>query len=142
MAAVICKGKLLGLVPKKNIPNYSEFYEARHFCPGKDRPVSVQICGRRHGSVPGFYLNVRICRNLSWLLKSVRIYGCRAPPSIGAALNGATVIANLSASDETTGKDSYRKSLVSGQSGRLVCGYVYADAGEGESTTDLVFAWS
>ena len=140
VAAVICKGKLLGLVPKKNIPNYSEFYEARHFCPGNDRPVSVQICGQQTWigtrllfkceNLPEFKLAFEICEDL-WV---------PAPPSIGAALNGATVIANLSASDETTGKDSYRKSLVSGQSGRLVCGYVYADAGEGESTTDLVFA--
>ena len=61
------------------------------------------------------------------------------PPSIGAALEGATVIVNCSASDETIGKDSYRRELISGQSARLIAGYVYANAGEGESTTDLVF---
>lgn len=140
VAAVICKGKLLGVVPKKNIPNYSEFDEARYFCPGNDRPVRIQICGQhtwmgtqllfKCESLHEFKLAFEICEDL-WV---------PSPPSIGAAMAGATVIANLSASDEIAGKAGFRKSLVSSQSGRLVCGYVYADAGEGESTTDLVFA--
>ena len=140
VAAVLYKGKILGLVPKKNIPNYSEFYEARHFAKGFGKAVKVQIGGEdtimgtdilfKCLNVPDFVLALEICEDL-WVPN---------PPSINHAMAGATVIANLSASDEITGKASYRRNLVAGQSARLICGYVYADAGEGESTTDLVFA--
>ncbi|MDY3917890.1 MAG: NAD(+) synthase [Candidatus Limivivens sp.] len=139
VAAVINNGRLLGLVPKRFLPNYSEFYEARHFTPGNEKPETVEFEG---ASVPfgtkllfecpevnGLTVAAEICEDL-WVPN---------PPSIGHALAGATVIVNLSASDEVTGKDSYRRQLVSGQSARLVCGYIYADAGEGESSTDLVF---
>lgn len=139
VAAVICGGELLGLVPKKNLPNYSEFYELRHFCPGNDRPVMVRWQGKkvpmgvnllfRCSDVPGFVLGAEICEDV-WV---------PCPPSISHALAGATVIANCSASDETTGKEAYRHELICSQSARLVCGYVYANAGEGESTQDLVF---
>ena len=139
VGAVIQKGRILGLVPKENIPNYSEFYEARHFNPGPVKPVKVRVLDQDtwFGSkllfscvnMPDFVLALEICEDL-WV---------PAPPSIGHACAGATVIANLSASDEVTGKDMYRRALVSGQSARLVCGYVYADAGDGESSTDLVF---
>ena len=139
VSAVIHKGRILGLVPKMNIPNYSEFYEARHFNPGPRTPKRVTILGQEvwFGSrllfscsnVENFVLAMEICEDL-WVPK---------PPSIDHALAGATVIGNLSASDAVTGKDTYRRSLVCGQSARLVCGYIYADAGEGESTTDLVF---
>jgi len=140
VAAVIYKGKVLGFVPKKNLPNYSEFYEARHFEPGNDVPVMVDFDGYkvpfgtniifRCENMKGFSFAAEICEDL-WVT---------APPSQNHAVHGAMVIINLSASDETTGKDGYRRSLVCGQSGRLVCGYIYADAGEGESTQDLVFA--
>ena len=138
-AAAIHRGKLLGIIPKKNLPNYSEFYEARHFCPGNERPVFVSWEG---GQVPmGMNLLFR-CSNLRNLTIAAEI--CEdvwvpCPPSIRHSLAGATVIVNCSASDETTVKDVYRHELICSQSARLVCGYVYANAGEGESTQDLVF---
>lgn len=139
-AAVICSGRILGLVPKLSIPNYTEFYEARHFTAGNLEAVTVNFLGKETylGSrllfqcenMPEFVIGVEICEDL-WVPK---------PPSADHCQAGATVIANISASDEITGKDEYRRQLVKGQSGRLVCAYIYSDAGEGESTTDLVFA--
>ncbi len=140
VAAVLYQGELLGLVPKMHIPNYAEFYEGRHFTRGFDKVVWIPF-GRKKvpfgskllfqcSTMPDFTLGVEICEDI-WVV---------CPPSTFHALAGATVIANLSASDETTGKDIYRNSLVSGQSARLLCAYVYADAGEGESSTDLVFS--
>ena len=139
VAAVLHDGEILGFVPKSYLPTYSEFYEGRHYHSGAGIETEVLFNGRKYPfgtkllfrcrQMPAFTLGIEICEDL-WVAQ---------PPSIGHALAGATVIANLSASDETTGKDIYRKSLVSGQSARLVCGYIYADAGEGESSTDLVF---
>ena len=139
-AAVIQNGKILGLIPKISIPNYTEFYEARHFTSGILEPIEINFMGDEvyFGSrilfqcinMPEFILGVEICEDL-WIPKS---------PSIEHCIAGATIIANLSASDELTGKDVYRRELVKGQSARLVCGYLYSDAGEGESTTDVVFA--
>lgn len=141
-AAVIQKGEILGLVPKTYLPNYGEFYEERWFTPsggfdGVDH--NVTLCGQevnlsRNGifgctGLDSLVIGVEICEDL-WAPE---------PPSAVLARQGATIILNLSASNETVGKAAYRRSLVTGQSGRLVCGYVYADAGEGESTTDLVF---
>ncbi|WP_313134565.1 NAD(+) synthase [Anaerocolumna sp.] len=140
VAAVIQNGELLGLVPKKHLPNYSEFYEARHFNPGNINPEYIKV---REKEVP-FGTNILFrCMNLPALTIGIEI--CEDlwvpnPPSVGHTLAGASLILNLSASDETTGKDIYRRDLVKNQSARLVCGYIYADAGEGESTTDLVFA--
>lgn len=139
-AAAVCDGALLGIVPKRNLPNYSEFYELRHFTPGMQSPTLTKW---RDGQVPmGTDLLFR-CREDSSLVVAVEI--CEdvwvpSPPSIRHALAGATVIANCSASDEAVGKDSYRLKLIGGQSARLICGYVYANAGEGESTQDLVFS--
>ena len=154
VAAVLFEGRLLGLVPKTFIPNYSEFYEARHFATPPEQPEIISIpelapepepgfeedswCDAFFGTkllfqaenMPEFILGVEICEDL-W---------SPIPPSSEHALQGATVIANLSASDETTGKDIYRRELIQNQSARLLSAYVYADAGEGESTTDLVFA--
>ena len=139
VAAAIQDGELLGLVPKRWIPNYSEFYEMRHFNPGWDEvelvpwegewiPMGSKIlfsCANMENLVVG----AEICEDV-WVLN---------PPSIGHASAGATVIVNCSASSEKTGKGDYRRSLISGQSARLLCAYVYANAGEGESTQDLVF---
>ena len=139
-AAVIHKGELLGLVPKTHIPYYGEFYEKRWFeaAPGEGR--MIRFCGQETylGSdvifpcetMQGLTVGVEICEDL-WAAE---------PPSVRLAGAGATVILNLSASDEVVGKAEYRRQLAAGQSARLVCGYVYADAGEGESSTDLVFA--
>ena len=138
-AAVIQSGEILGLVPKTYLPNYGEFYEQRGFASGAGVETSVDLCGETVDmdaaglfaceTVPNLVLGVEICEDL-WATE---------PPSARLARGGATVILNLSASNELVGKSGYRRNLVVGQSGRLVCGYVYADAGEGESTTDLVF---
>ena len=138
-AAVIHKGTILGLVPKTFLPNYGEFYEQRWFASGADAEVSLELCGqdvelnRRQlfacETMPNLVVGVEICEDL-WAAN---------PPSVALAEEGATLILNLSASDELVGKAGYRRQLVVGQSARLVCGYVYANAGEGESTTDLVF---
>lgn len=139
VAAVLQDGKLLGLVPKTYLPNYSEFYEARHYTRGNEKPVYVDWEGEkvpmgtnilfRCRTMPELVLAAEICEDV-WVA---------CPPSTRHAVAGATVIANCSASDETVGKDSYRRQLIGGQSARLVCGYIYANAGEGESTQDLVF---
>lgn len=136
VAAAVCDGRLLGLVPKKNIPNYSEFYEMRHFTPGMDECVETAL-GVSMGSRMLF-----ACENVKNLVVAAEIcedVWVACPPSTYHAQAGATLIVNCSASDETTGKDIYRRALIEGQSARLVCGYIYANAGEGESTQDLVF---
>lgn len=140
VAAVLLEGKLLGLVPKLHLPNYSEYYEARHFTKGNQEVEIVTIAGEKvpfgskllfeNEAMRNCVLGVEICEDL-WVPN---------PPSTGLCTSGATIIANLSAGDETTGKDMYRKELVRNQSARLICGYLYASAGEGESTTDMVFA--
>ncbi|MCI7795984.1 MAG: NAD(+) synthase [Lachnospiraceae bacterium] len=139
VAAAIWNGELLGLVTKTNLPNYSEFYELRHFNPGPAAPEEEEWNESyvpfgsnilfRCVSIPGLVIAGEICEDV-WVMN---------PPSISHAMAGATVIVNCSASDETTGKHAYRTNLISGQSARLVCGYIYANAGEGESTQDLVF---
>ncbi|MCX7714981.1 MAG: NAD(+) synthase [Clostridia bacterium] len=139
-AAVIHKGRILGVVPKKNIPNYSEFYEKRHFAEAEDGVININI---NNQTVP-FGTNILFCaENITEFVFAIEI--CEDlwvpdSPSISHAIAGATVIANLSASDEVTGKSHYREDLVCIQSAKLFCAYVYADAGEGESTTDLVFS--
>ena len=139
-AAVVCQGTLLGLVPKSHIPNYGEFYEKRHYCASPAGVKEISFAGQktlfgtkllfRCETMQAFTLAVEICEDL-W---------APLPPSTAHALAGATVIANLSASDETVGKAEYRRALVSQQSARLLCAYLYADAGHGESTTDMVFS--
>lgn len=140
-AAVLYGGRVLGLVPKSHLPNYAEFYEQRQFTPAfrgieaytggwlRDIPFGTDLLFQCT-EMPALRLAVEICEDL-WV---------PAPPSARHAAAGATLIANLSASNETIGKAQYRRDLVAGQSARLVCGYVYADAGFGESTTDLVFS--
>lgn len=141
VAAAMNRGRLLGLVPKTYLPNYGEFYEKRHFARGMEDAVPVYVDEQYDtfmGShmvfeckeYPMFRVAAEICEDL-W---------APAPPSISHALAGANLIVNLSASDETTGKDIYRRELVKGQSARLLCGYVYCSAGEGESTQDVVFS--
>ncbi|MGI6002896.1 MAG: NAD(+) synthase [Lachnospiraceae bacterium] len=138
-AAVLYDGAILGIVPKTHIPNYSEFYEARHFASGmpytvlktegREIPFGTDLlfCCRQ---IPELRIGIEICEDL-WV---------PLPPGTKLALSGATLLANLSASDEVVGKASYRRDLVKSQSARLICGYIYADAGEGESTTDMIFA--
>lgn len=141
-AAVIHKGSLMGVAPKVNLPNYGEFDEKRWFEPAPTELChgGVHLAGQRPyfgpsmlfrcETMPDLILGVEICEDL-WAVE---------PPSSRVARWGATLILNLSASNETVGKDASRRLLVAGQSARLCCGYMYANAGEGESTTDLVFA--
>ena len=138
-AAVVYHGEILGLVPKTYIPNYGEFYEQRHFsaagaartiCIGKkDIPLGSDLLFACR-ELPCFILGLEICEDL-WVAE---------PPSSRLCAYGATVIANPSASDEVIGKAAYRRQLVTSQSARTISAYLYADAGEGESTTDLVFS--
>ncbi len=139
VAAAICDGKVLGMVTKTFLPNYSEFYEMRQFQPG---PKEAEWIPYGEEKIPFGPQILFGCKELPDLVVSAEI--CEdvwspIPPSIQAALAGATVIVNCSASDETVGKDEYRKRLISGQSARLIAGYIYANAGAGESTTDVVF---
>lgn len=141
VAAALNKGRLLGLVPKLHLPNYGEFYEKRHFTRGMEAPVPVNI-GARVTTIMGTRL-IFECSEYPTLRVAAEIcedLWAPDPPSTEHALAGANLIVNLSASDETTGKDIYRRDLVKGQSARLLCGYVYCSAGEGESTQDIVFS--
>ena len=139
VGAVLWNGEILGLVPKANIPSYAEFYEGRHFTAGNTEPVPFSFGGKNIPfgtnilfdceTVHGLTVGCEICEDL-WVADA---------PAVNHALKGATIVANLSASNETVGKDEYRELLVKSVSARLICGYVYTSAGEGESTQDLVF---
>lgn len=139
-AVVINDGHILGMVPKTHLPNYSEFYELRHFVSGEELDEMIMI-GEDYVNVctdqlfvceeiPELVIACEVCEDL-WV---------PLPPSTYHAMAGATVICNPSASVETTTKESYRRNLVSNQSARLLAAYVYADAGEGESTQDVVYS--
>ncbi len=137
-AAVLYRGKVLGFVPKQYLPNYNEFYEMRHFaawneCDGAAMRGEIPFGAGyifRCTDFADFAFGVEICEDL-W---------APCPPSGALAQGGANIIVNLSASNEMTGKAEYRRDLIKNQSARLIAGYVYASAGEGESTQDLVFS--
>lgn len=139
VAAVIKEGEVLAFIPKTHIPGYGEFSETRYFCPGNREAVSFYFGGEmipfgtnillEAEGMEGLLVGCEICEDL-WAATS---------PGISHALSGATLLVNLSASDEVVGKDEYREMLVKSASARLHAGYVYAGAGEGESTQDLVF---
>lgn len=141
-ALALYRGKVMAIIPKKNIPMYGEFYEGRWFTPAPERNETVRFLGEdvpfgrftilRFSSPSTLLAGAEICEDL-WVPDS---------PSVELAKGGATVIVNLSASDEVIGKEEYRKNLVSMQAARLLSGYVYADASWGESTTDMVFTGS
>jgi NAD+ synthase (glutamine-hydrolysing) len=137
-AALLCRGRLVGLVPKTYLPNYREFYELRQFTPAPGGCREVELAGQtapfgalifRWKENPRLRLFAEICEDL-WV---------PVPPSSQAALAGATVIANLSASNVVIGKHDYRRDLAANQSARCIAAYLYSAAGAGESTTDL--AW-
>ena len=140
-AAAISGGKLLGLIPKTNIPNYGEFYEKRWFSPSPEKSETIYLSGFEDAlpfggrqifdclDLPELAVGCEICEDL-WV---------PCPPSTKLTQLGATIIVNLSASNEIIGKDDFRRTLITSQSARLISGYVYADAGAGESSTDLVF---
>ena len=141
-AVAMHKGRVMAIIPKKNIPMYGEFYEGRWFAPAPERNENVIFRGEmvpfgrftilRFAHPSTLLVGCEICEDL-WVPDS---------PSIGLAGAGATVILNPSASDEIIGKEEYRRSLVAMQSAKLAAGYVYADASFGESTTDMVFTGS
>ena len=143
VAAVVSHGEVLGLVPKTYLPNYNEFYEARRFTPAPKDKVLLDTSLNEHDmcifgtdiiftcdAIPEFSFAIEICEDL-WT---------PCPPSVRHCINGANIIVNLSASNELVGKNSYRRELVTTQSARLYCGYIYASAGEGESTQDVVYS--
>jgi NAD+ synthase (glutamine-hydrolysing) len=139
VAAVVHRGRLLGLAPKSYLPTYREFYERRQVAPGDDVAGTARVAGAEvpigpdllftAEDVPGFVLHVEICEDM-WV---------PVPPSAEAALAGATVLANLSGSPITIGRAEDRKLMARSASSRCLAAYVYAAAGEGESSTDL--AW-
>lgn len=139
VAAAIHEGKVLAFIPKTYIPSYGEFYETRHFHPGNKEPAALLFDGKEvpfgtnilmeAEGMEGLLVGCEICEDI-WAPKA---------PGISHAMAGATVLVNLSASDETIGKDTYREMLVKSASAKLICGYVYCGCGEGESTQDLVF---
>ncbi len=139
-AAFVKGGRVLGAVPKRCLPNYGVYYELRHFTPGPAWVRPVELLGQtvpfggelllRCRQMPELTIGAEICEDL-WVPDS---------PGVKLAVAGATVICNNSASDESVGKADYRRMLVTSQSARLICAYLYADAGEGESSTDLVFS--
>ena len=138
-AAVRRGGQILGLVPKTHLPNYAEFYEARQFTPRRTATRPMNLTGSTSPSNPAA-VRLHGCARLPLCRGNLRGFRAPVPPPLRAASAGATVICNLSASNETVGKAEYRRSLVSGQSGRLVAAYLYANCGHGESTTDTVFS--
>lgn len=139
-AVAMSQGRILGVIPKSFLPTYGEFYERRHFTPAEKQNSTLNLCGQvvdfgtklifRAQNCPQFTVSAEICEDL-WVPDSPSIYHAKA---------GANIIVNLSCSDETVGKAEYRRDLVKMQSAKLVCGYIYCDAGEGESTTDMAFA--
>lgn len=141
VAAAVSEGQVLGLVPKTYLPNYHEFYEARQFTKGMQKVEETDLApGIRTyigtnqfftcEEMPELVIGAEICEDL-WT---------PCPPSVRHTMSGATVMVNLSASNELTGKSDYRRQLVTGQSARLYCGYIYTSAGTGESTQDVVYS--
>ena len=139
VAAALNHGNILGFTTKSFLPNYGEFYEMRQFRPGPKKAEKILFGGKEIPFGPQLLFVEKQMTNLIVSAEICEDVWSPVPPSIEAAREGATVIVNCSASDETIGKASYREALISGQSARLISGYIYANAGEGESTTDLVF---
>jgi NAD+ synthase (glutamine-hydrolysing) len=143
-AAVIQNGEILKFIPKTHLPNYNEFYEARHFAPYRGECAAIDL--REYGQfefIPPMEQTVFVCEEIPELVVGFELcedLWVADPVSNYLAKAGATLICNLSASDEVIGKDSYRRQLVSNQSARLVAGYIYCSAGDGESTQDMVFS--
>ena len=139
VAAALNHGAVLGLTTKSFLPNYAEFYEMRQFTPGPERARDIFFEGDVVPFGPQLLFQSTVMEGLIVSAEICEDVWSPIPPSIRAAMEGATIIVNCSASDETIGKDHYRRELIQGQSARLISGYVYANAGEGESTTDVVF---
>lgn len=139
VAAAMNHGKILGLTTKTFLPNYGEFYEMRQFREGPEKAREIEFDGEMVPFGPKILFTAKQMEHLIVVAEICEDVWSPVPPSIEAVREGATVIVNCSASDETIGKATYRESLIEGQSARLIAGYIYSNAGEGESTTDLVF---
>ncbi|MGL6198283.1 MAG: NAD(+) synthase [Lachnospiraceae bacterium] len=138
-AAAINYGKILGFTTKTFLPNYGEFYEMRQFTAGPKEPRYVQYDGEQVPFGARILFQSTLMDELVVAAELCEDAWAPIPPSLKSATRGATIIVNCSASNEVVGKDEYRRSLLQGTSARLIAGYVYANAGEGESTTDVVF---
>ena len=139
VAVAMNHGKILGLTTKTFLPNYGEFYEMRQFREGPEKAREIEFDGEMVPFGPKILFTAKQMEHLIVAAEICEDVWSPVPPSIEAVREGATVIVNCSASDETIGKATYRESLIEGQSARLIAGYIYSNAGEGESTTDLVF---
>ncbi|MFR2151181.1 MAG: NAD(+) synthase [Christensenellales bacterium] len=136
-AVAVCGGRILGVVPKTHLPGSCEFYEKRWFEPGHSAPESMTLCGQ---TVPVSGNLVFDCGLFSFGVELCEDLWVPAPPSAKLCMGGALMIVNPSASNELVTKHRYRCELIGQQSARCLCGYLYAGAGYGESTTDLVFS--
>ena len=139
VAAAVNDGCLLGLTTKTFLPNYGEFYEMRQFTPGPQKAREILFEGQKVPFGPQILFQASSMEELIVSAEICEDVWSPVPPSIRAATEGAVLLVNCSASDETIGKDAYRRELIQGQSARLIAGYIYANAGAGESTTDVVF---
>lgn len=137
VAVVIQKGKILGVVPKSYIPNYKEFYEKRWFTSGENIDTTTTLCAQTIGVSRNTLFNTGNCK---FGIEICEDLWAPVPPSSTLATQGADIIFNLSATNEVVSKHNYLFSLLSQQSARCICGYVYASCGFGESSQDLVFA--
>lgn len=139
VAAALNDGELLGFTTKTFLPNYDEFYEMRYFQPGPTTLEQILFDGKQVAFGPQILFECREMKELVVAAEICEDVWAPVPPSVPAAIQGATIIVNCSASDESVGKETYRRELIKGQSAKLISGYIYASAGYGESTTDLVF---
>lgn len=139
-AVVLQKGRILGVIPKSFLPNYGEFYERRNFTPAFKELREVKLCGQTAPFGTRLLFSCRQMLEFTFAVEICEDLWVPCPPSVGHAQAGASVIINLSASDETVGKSSYRRDMIKSLSARLVCAYLYANAGMGESSTDMVFS--
>ena len=138
-AAIIQKGQILGLVPKSHLPNYGEFYEKRQFAPAPEARTCVRLCGQELILAAGQAFHCEDIQEIGPGFEICEVLWAPDSPSVDMAKAGATIICNLSASNDLIGKDAYRRQLVTMQSAKLLCGYIYSSCGEGESTSDVVF---
>lgn len=139
VAVALNDGNILGFTTKTFLPNYGEFYEMRQFRQGPEKVRMISYEGEILPFGPQILYQAEEMNELIVAAEICEDVWSPVPPSIGAAREGAVILANCSASDETVGKDRYREELIKGQSARLMAGYIYANAGDGESTTDVVF---
>ncbi|MCR4670076.1 MAG: NAD(+) synthase [Saccharofermentans sp.] len=137
--ASVCKGRIMGFSPKTNIPNYSEFYELRHFIPF-DEEYPDMIFGNMETLMGKLIYDNSVCPRFSYAVEICEDLWATESPSLSYCIEGANIICNLSASDEVIGKEEFRRDLVKMQSAKCCCVYIYADCGYGESTQDLIFS--